>query len=270
MNIDLPLASPALLHKLNSEHIKMNFTVRALYWPSEQDRTDGTNGLPEMQGRLLSRRFFTWDFYRRYARKALELYGSWPWLEAQESGPSMEQVLRDDDFREMDHFVLRADRVEEIDPFLRFHNKTAMPEKLLKGPWDEDKHLFFRFLFVQEFQLDHEASTSAETLIESLTGLARSGANFEIAQWLVCIAITENIPLPQNLLRRAVIDGGCHEELVDNLLTWSLHGEIEYFDPVLWNWAEVNGEKGKWLQDKLRTTSDEKDAWNAGAPLTQT
>ncbi|OJD35233.1 uncharacterized protein BKCO1_18000148 [Diplodia corticola] len=263
MNMSLPIASIELLHKLNSDHIKLEFSLRALYWPDDEERTESAD-LPEMQGKLLSLRFFDWDFYKQYAAKACEKFGAWPWLQEQEPEATLEELVRrDSDFDVLDRFNLGCELAEEIPPFLKLHEKTPLPAKLLKGPWDYEKHLMLRFLFIQNLGIDHDSSTSSETLIEGLMGVARDkeSENVEIAKWLICIAIASDTQIPQSLLRRAVIDGGCNEDLVESMLTWSLRSEIEYFDPMLWNWAERarDKKKGRWLMDQLRAAASNKE-----------
>lgn len=261
MNMDLPVASIELLHKLNSDHIKTEFALRVLYWPDDEQRTD-KDDLPEMQSKLLSLRFFEWEFYKRYAAKACLKFRTWPWLEELHPDVSLEDLIQyDPDFDILDRFNLNCEHVEEMPPFLRLHDKTPIPAKYLKGPWGDQKHMMLRFLFIQNLGIDTESSTSSETLIEGLMDLAKTLSHVEIAQWLICIAIASEITLPQKLLRRAVVDGGCDKDFVESLLTWSLHGDTEYFDPILWNWAERNPdkEKGKWLLDQLKTTATNKE-----------
>ncbi|EKG13765.1 hypothetical protein MPH_09074 [Macrophomina phaseolina MS6] len=267
MNTDLPVASIELLHKLNSDHIEMEFALRVLYWPEEDERM-GAEELAEMQNKLLSLRFFDWDFYKRYAAKACQRFGSWQWLEDLESGAFLEDYIqRHPDFEVLDRFNLNCEHVDQIPPFLRFHEKTPIPPRYLKGPWDEQKQMMLRFLFIQNLGIDTENSTAAETLIEGLMDLAKGSAHIDIAQWLICIAIASEITLPQKMLRRAVIDGGCDKDLVESLLTWSLHGDTEYFDPMLWNWAErtTDKEKGRWLMDQLKATATNKEELAAQA-----
>ncbi|KAB2570837.1 hypothetical protein DBV05_g10501 [Lasiodiplodia theobromae] len=264
MNMNLPVASIELLHKLNSDHIKLEFSFRMLYWPDDEERTENMD-LPNMQGKLLSLRFFDWDFYKKYAAKACERFGAWPWLQEQDPHATLEELLlrREADYDVLDRFNLGCEHAEEIPPFLRLHEKTPLPAKLLKGPWYYGKHMMLRFFFIQNLGIDHDNSTTSETLIEGLMGIAKEKESdyIEIAKWLICIAIASEVQLPQKLLRRAVIDGGCDEDLVESMLTWSLHSEIEYFDPMLWNWAERAPEKqkGRWLMNQLRAAATNKE-----------
>lgn len=262
MNMDLPVASLELLHKLNSDHIKMEFAFRALF-PNRADWMPEEEVL-ELQNQLLARRFFDWHFYKRYAAKACKALAAWPWLEEQDPDLPLDEILRrDPTFDALDRFNFAIAIRGDIPPFLLFREQAFIPERLLRGPWTSEKHMFLRFLFVQNLGIDHESSTSPETLIEELMSLARNSSYIDVAQWLICIAITSKVPLPQKLLRRAVIDGACDQEFVGDLLTWSLRRGIEYFDPMLWNWAERNGEKGRWLMDQLRASASKREEWAA-------
>jgi hypothetical protein len=83
--------------------------------------------------------------------------------------------------------------------------------------------------------------------------------------------ITHYLCVPHFIVRDAVIKHGCVEHIVVQLLLhglhWSLRHQklrtgrsvtlgVNYVDPELWNWAEKNGEKGKWLMAMLRLMNE--------------
>lgn len=61
----------------------------------------------------------------------------------------------------------------------------------------------------------------------------------------------------QAMIRSAVLQHGCHRGIVGLILAHSLYDleSIDYLDPPLWTWAEVNGSKGVWLTGMLRLVS---------------
>ncbi|CAF9943619.1 MAG: hypothetical protein ALECFALPRED_000797 [Alectoria fallacina] len=140
------------------------------------------------------------------------------------------------------------------------HLEANIPVKLLHGPWTEDRLSFLHTLNEGGANIDAE---NKAMLIKGLVEVIRED-NYRAADVILNLEHrierrsgyrTAFIIKPHTeLLRVAVIEGGCHWDITMRLI-WMESSDINFTDPAVVNWAEKKIEQGvcigRWLLDKL-------------------
>ena len=152
--------------------------------------------------------------------------------------------------------------------YLHLSPSVCVPEKVLDGPWDDDKAHFLYYLSWLGLRVDWDHSTLGETASSGLIQ-AVSGQNTLAVATLLSPSIGVNPS--QQLLRAAVLEHGCNRTIVFHLVSAAvrLHilargrassstsSDVNFRDPSLWSWAgRVTSEKGRWLKELLRLATD--------------
>ncbi|KAF2136555.1 uncharacterized protein K452DRAFT_292280 [Aplosporella prunicola CBS 121167] len=274
-NVDLPAASPVLAAKLGSEQVRMAFCLRALYARYEEEGEAGA-AAAALQSKLLARRFFTWDWFTKYAERARTSRAHRAWVDAfmeeetKKGRPEFVDpgALREEygegvrtfherplaDFVRLDLFSWEYD----VPRYMRLHKDTKIPEKLLSGPWDAGKALLLRVLVWQALGVDTEHSSAAETVRHGVFAALR-GQQMRALDELLWLAQYETGDEPSTaMLRCAVVEAGCPEAQVETLLGWAeLKGQVNCYDAAVWAWAErEGGERAEWLKKRLQEADE--------------
>jgi hypothetical protein len=251
MNLALPQCSPTLGRKLSSQAVIMEFTMRSFFhtvdhWTNHRDRVKTSD--PKMQSDLLACRFFTWDFFLRYVERAhdamIELRGK-AW---EKTGVEVPGV------REFDG--LWPFQFSKI-TYLGFAEGFYIPEKVLHGPWTKDKANLLYVLVSLNGEVDWAGSLSGETAKIGMREAIRNGNEHAVAALAVLLGVPKAITT--EMLRYAVVQCGCNINILRHILfnAQILAGDaskdtLDFHDPMLWAWAEANGEKGDMLKNMLR------------------
>ena len=268
VNLDLPLASTVLAEQLSSRHLHHALTsaiVRPVlgFWsPKYAGKTERDNVT-----RLFSSRFMDWYFFVSWMRSEVETI------------PSSSKTQ----FVNMDLRYKAVDHVEDVDwhksldkvlgvlyASLGFSQRIVPPKKLLRGPWSLEAEQLLTLFVNGEPELDHVSLEIASQGYSEAVAQKRRGV-VEQFRWL-------RTPVTQELLRQAILDDGCDQAIVLDLLHAALdvipsqdrtsrragqalkHIDIDVFDSLLWAWAdralEAGNEKGSWLKKALRHIAD--------------
>jgi large subunit ribosomal protein L14e len=270
MNIALPRSSRTLARNLSSEHIYVEFCMRALYITRNKPGV-----FSKLQSQLLQCKFFDWSFFLRYARKAYhevltlptepcdQLYGDWLYDDqvCEESiseavhapmDPGLLTNLIPQSIYPQGHVI--GPRLSRLN-YLGFAYGFFIPEKLLRGPWTTEKASFLYSLVCLHGQIDLEGSLAGETAKEGLYDAIRHNCQRAVAA--LAALLGSNKLLTTEVLRVAVLESGCDEYVVRHLLfSAQIFSTVDFHDPALWNWAkqaeELRNPKGCWLRDRLR------------------
>ncbi|TKA48845.1 hypothetical protein B0A54_00921 [Friedmanniomyces endolithicus] len=239
-NLDLPLASSALMSKLSSRHMYLRLTKCAVQpvlgfeykeMPCAAQLAAAT--------RLFGCRFMTWDFFRA-------------WLD--EDVPFTRPRKTDDYWNAW----------TSLKPSKFF----LPPAKLLHGHWTTEKaNLLSIFL--------PEPPTPSPPLTSVLLELAHAGAAQAIAERAhvaLRLLLKMGVHPTTEMLRFAVIDHGCDRRLVEMLFD-SVYPEekvavdIDPLDPALWAWAEKAYERGCAQDGESVLDALKSLAWRLGRPV---
>ncbi|RMZ74191.1 60S ribosomal L14 [Pyrenophora seminiperda CCB06] len=254
MNIALPRCSHALGKKLSARTVTLKFTMQAFFYTVDH-RTNDRDRLGDrlitsdasFQSEILSCRFFTYEFFLAYVKRAhaamIKLRGK-AWEAAGISIPGLS------DFEGLWPFKFTTI------PYLAFAQGFHIPEKLLHGPWTEDKASLLYTLVSFNGEIDWEGSMAGET---AKTGI-RQAITEENEHAVAALAVLLGVPkaITTNTLRHAVIYCGCNINILRHLLfnAQILAGEasdtLDFYDPALWAWADDNGHKGDTLKYMLK------------------
>jgi large subunit ribosomal protein L14e len=195
---------------------------------------------PNVQSDILACRFFTYDFFLAYVQRAhdaMEAIGSKiPGVEA---------------FEGLYPFMF----TKII--YLGFAQGFHVPEKLLHGPWTQDKASLLYVLVSINGEIDWEGSMAGEAAKSGMNSAIEEGNERAVAALAVLLGVPKAITT--ETLRYAVIHCNCNINIVRHLLfnAQILAGEtpehvLNFHDPALWAWADVNGHKGMVLKDMLK------------------
>ncbi|KAF2689578.1 hypothetical protein K458DRAFT_358454 [Lentithecium fluviatile CBS 122367] len=252
MNPSLPRASPDLGRKLTSQAVTMEFVMRSFFHTVEHKvvntRERKITSDPIIQSELLACRFFTWNFFLDYVKKAhstLITQRGKIWEKAGVDVPGPK------DFDGL--WPYRFTRIT----YLSFAEGFHVPEKLLHGPWSEDKASLLYVLVSLGGEIDWQGTMAGETAKEGLREAIAEKNERAVAALSVLLGVTQ--ALDTRTLRYAVIDCGCNIHIVRHLLfnAQILHetaakGVLNFHDPKLWQWADSHEGKGVLLKDLLR------------------
>ncbi|CAK4031481.1 Hypothetical predicted protein [Lecanosticta acicola] len=250
-NIELPLVSRQLLFKLSkSQHLQHHLTSRILAPVLGHPNTEVTARDLSDATRLLNSRFVTWDFFAFWLRNQPEA-GSIA------SRPSVDSA--DVEYRQLWSALAPT---PDLLP----------PKKLLFPPFTQDK---VEFLAVLAQGIRDVAANDASYGEVAYNGLV---AAIQSAQpEMISMLLGMGVNVDTELLRIAVTEAGCNEDIVRMLIEHSGHdnnesashagtrcvsGSIDLLDPALWAWAEKATEakagKGEWLVVQLRGAQQRK------------
>ncbi|RMZ15941.1 hypothetical protein D0860_01328 [Hortaea werneckii] len=249
-NLNLALASTSLQSQLSSKHVYLAHTTRLLQPllgnkdAKVEEDTDIATAC-----RLLSCRFFTWDFFKS-------------WL-AQRS------------FSDADTHA--SEQVRSAEDYLALwqaqqpSSKLLPPLKILHGPWTRDKVDFLTLMAVTEPDLPSLSPIHGEAVYLGLTQAVAERSFDAVAQLL---RFKPN--LDTEILRKAVIDNVFDRDVVLKLADYAVQRQqesmssqadisvnempaVDFLDPALWAWAErtrKNGDdNGEWLSELLKDKS---------------
>lgn len=157
MNIALPRASPLLGRKLSSQAITLEFTMRRFFHTVDhktnyRDRLKTSD--PVIQSEVLACHFFTWDFFIKYVDRAHDAMIALRGKAWEKTGIEVPGVRLFDG--------LWPFRFTTI-PYLAFAEGFHVPEKLLHGPWDDDKVNLLYVLVSLNGEIDWKGSMAGET-----------------------------------------------------------------------------------------------------------
>ncbi|USP80678.1 uncharacterized protein yc1106_07952 [Curvularia clavata] len=250
MNMALPRCSHSLGKKLSSRTITMEFTMRSFFHTVDHrtvHRDREVTSDAALQSDILSCRFFTYDFFLAYVRRAheamIQLRGK-AWA-------STGVVIPDVSYFD----GLWPFKFTKI-PYLGFAHGFAIPEKLLHGPWTEGKASLLYVLVSLTGEIDWEGSTAGEVAKTGIREAMREGNERAVAALAVLLGVSKGITT--EMLQYAVMECGCNLNIVRHLLfnaqilAAETSNSLNFLDPALWAWAGVNGTKGEMLKDMLK------------------
>jgi hypothetical protein len=252
MNLSLPRASPDLGQKLSSPAVTMEIVMRTFFHTVEHKvvntRDRKVTSDPAVQSELLACRFFTWPFFLAYVKRAhsalITLRGKiWEKAGVDVPGPK--------DFDGL--WPYRFTRIT----YLSFAEGFHIPEKVLHGPWSDDKASLLYVLVSLGGEIDWQGTMAGETAKEGLKQAIVQTNERAVAALSVLLGVAQ--ALDTHMIRYAVIDSGCNMNIVRHLLfnAQILHkttakGALNFHDPKLWQWADTHEGKGVLLKDLLR------------------
>ncbi|MCJ1256063.1 hypothetical protein MMC24_003883 [Lignoscripta atroalba] len=252
LNLNLPRASPSLAALLSSDHVKIEFVLKAFNHPKE-------DGHPELQSEILRLRWMTFRFFGKcqqisFTRLAIQKYRAWA-----EDIPKEEQAPAISELQEcFANFSttgqVRKYQQENLDPSwanteysqkntaffrrngaglvfaltipqrgtemamhmdvlesvggqsesqivthvgyfspLSFARGCQIPEKLLHGPWTQERGDFLKSLLDYSVGIDFVNSTRGEVASEGLVDAIRANSTRAVFALLArpCFAISE-------------------------------------------------------------------------------
>jgi large subunit ribosomal protein L14e len=205
-----------------------------------------------VQSQLLECKFFTWPFFLSYVAKAhdalIQLRGR-AWKDAGVAVPGTNY------FDGLWPFKFTTIK------YLSFAEGFRIPEKLLHGPWTEDKAALLYVLVSLSGEIDWHGSLAGETAKEGLKDAVMEKNERVVAALSVLLGVSANITT--DMLQHAVIEGGCDLNIIRHLLfnAQILYADtpkeiLDFHDAALWAWADsVEGTKagkGELLKDMLK------------------
>jgi hypothetical protein len=250
MNPNLARCSPSLGCKLSSRAVTLEFTMKSFFHTVDhrtnyRDRTVTSDS--SLQSGVLACRFFTWEFFMTYVEKAhdamVKVRGkAWEGTGVMIPGPS--------EFEGMWPF-----KFTKI-PYLSFAKGFCVPEKLLHGPWARDKARLLYVLVSLNGEINWEGSMAGEAAKMGIREAIKEGNEYAVAALAVLLGVPKGITT--ELLRYAVMHCGCDINILRHILfnaqilAPEAANTLDFYDPSLWAWAEVNGHKGEMLKEMLK------------------
>lgn len=251
MNVSLPRASPVLGRKLSSPAVIMDFVMRSFFHTVDHRtnyRDRRVESDPVVQSDILACNFFTWDFFLAYVEKAhstlIRQRGKiWEDAGVEVPGPTYFAKLWPFKFTKV--------------TYLSFAEGFRIPQKLLHGPWTEDKASLLYVLVSLGGEIDWEGSVAGELAKDGIRDAIRERNERAVAALSVLLGVRQAIDTAT--LRFAVRDCGCAINIMRHLLfnAQILHGSgsidtPNFYDSSLWQWAESHEGKGVLLKDMLK------------------
>ncbi|KAF1929302.1 uncharacterized protein M421DRAFT_419822 [Didymella exigua CBS 183.55] len=255
MNTSLPLASPLLGRKLSSTAVTLEYTMRTFFHTVDhttnyRDRKKYSD--PTKQSELLARRFFTWDFFRKYVQRShdemVKLRGkAWEKTDVEVPGLKLFDGL----------WPFRFTTI----PYLAFADRFHIPEKLLHGPFDEGKTSLLYVLVSLSGEIDWEGSMAGETAKLGIREAVEQRNERAVAALATLLGVPKQIDT--GLLRYTVVECGCDVNIMRHLLfnaqilaQNTSKDQLDFLDTRLWAWADAHGEKGNVLKKMLRKANE--------------
>ncbi|TID19525.1 hypothetical protein E2P81_ATG06692 [Venturia nashicola] len=271
LNPNLPLCSRHLESQLSRDLLKCELTMNILC------RRRDELGDAE-RGRLLACRFFTWEFIVRYTQWAhkqgilIEGLDDYPCLNASERSvrtyeerldEHLESLRDDQGCIPFNHRIVFQEEFPPIDetfPHLAGLKTVAIPEKLLRGPWNDDVMRFLRLTVLSWCTLDWLGTSTGEVAIQGTFDAIRHGEN-EVLTYFFHTS-TVNVPPTTEMLRTAIVDAGCDLGTVYQILSGSsgmaADHHIDVMDNEIWHWIDAAKRRGDSRADRLTNMLREK------------
>lgn len=275
MNISLPRTSRTLGHKLSSRAVTMEYTMRSFFhtvnhdsnlsdpkrrmrtMPASVDQFSNDKDQKRkselrLQSDILSCRFYTFEFFMAYVQRARDSI-------VKQRGEAWEKtgvtVHGTEDFDGLWPF-----KFEKV-AYLSFAEGFHIPEKLLHGPWTTDKASLLFVLVSLNGRIDWEGSMSGETARTGLKEAIKDSNERAVAALSVLLGVPKAITT--DMLRYAVINCDCSIAILRHLLfnaqilAHEVSREVlDFYDPSIWAWADIHGEKGRTLKYMLKNAAD--------------
>jgi hypothetical protein len=228
----------------------MEFVMRSFFHTVDhrtvyRDRTVTSDAA--LQSELLSCQFFTYEFFLAYVQRAHEAMVKLRGKAWQATGVTIPDASY---FKGLWPFMFTKI------PYLGFARGFSIPEKLLHGPWTEDKASLLYILVSLNGEIDWEGSMSGEMAKTGVREAIREGNEHAVAALAVLLGVPKGITT--DMLQYAVIDCGCDMNILRHLLfnaqilAAEAPSTLDFYDPALWTWADINGDKGETLKDMLK------------------
>ncbi|CBX93025.1 hypothetical protein IAQ61_008754 [Plenodomus lingam] len=257
MNIALPRCSPTLGRKLSSRKVTMDFTMQSFFQTVDhkthyRDRNRNCIGDAGLQSEVIASRFFTFDFFLAYVHRAHDALIK----------------LRGKAWKETGVRVMGVEVFEGLWPYkfnqisyLGFAEGFHIPEKLLHGPWTQDKASLLYVLVSLSGEIDWEGSMAGEVAKTGIKEALREGNEYAVAALAVLLGIAKAIST--DILRYAVIQCDCPINMLRHLLFnaqilghYMSRETLDFHDPKLWAWADAHGERGNVLTGMLKDAEE--------------
>ena len=285
-NIYLPVASPTLGQILSDKAIKVHIVVQTL--SNRQTLIDavaeasGHTSIASLQSEVLNRKWLTFEFLRDALKETAKLPRHDAPLDfANDGEPDEDSSLSAADTDSDLSSVTGADspiaqkptKAKKLPLYknLDLHKCTAVPVKLLHGPWTASKLTLLKLLFRAGGSIERVTSTDDEVASASLLEALKS-SNRKVALALIprlsyrSFLDLDNYTEPPHIgvtpdtshFRAAILEGGCDRELLLRMLLFP-GTDIDYEDRAVWKWIHdsisVSDEKGLWLKQTLGEVS---------------
>ncbi|KAF3008863.1 hypothetical protein E8E13_010988 [Curvularia kusanoi] len=251
MNISLPRASPLLGRRLSSRAVTMEYTMRTFFHTVDhttnyRDRRKRSDRV--LQSQILACRFFTWTFFLKYVERSHDAMISLRGKAWAKTGVEVPGVR---------HFEGLWPFKFTMIPYLAFADGFQVPEKLLHGPWDDDKANLLYVLVSMNGEIDWEGSMAGETAKQGIREAIADGNERAVAALSTLLGVPKQIDT--GLLRYAVLDCGCNINIMRHLifnaqiLAQNVSKDVlNFLDTRLWAWADANGKTGDVLKHMLK------------------
>ncbi|KAF2873146.1 hypothetical protein BDV95DRAFT_568933 [Massariosphaeria phaeospora] len=254
MNISLPRASPDLGLKLSSKAVTMEVVMRTFFHTVDHKaparKQTGTSDVSR-QSELLACRFFTWSFFLDYVNKAHDAFINLRGKAWEKTGVAIPDASYFDGLWPFKFTTIN---------FLSFAEGFLIPEKLLHGPWTEEKASLLYVLVSLNGEIDWKGSMAGEIAKEGLRTAIAEKNERAVAALSVLLGIEKAITT--DTIRYAVHSGGCDLNIIRHLLfnAQILYKDtpkdvINFLDPALWKWADdrtSSDDHGERLKDMLK------------------
>jgi large subunit ribosomal protein L14e len=183
MNISLPRCSPSLGRKLSSRTVAMEFTMNSFFHTVDhrtiyRDRKNTSD--PHVQSDILACRFFTYDFFLAYVQRAHDAM----------------RELRGEIWEATGIKILGVEAFEGLYPFkftkivnLGFAHGFHIPEKLLHGPWTQDKASLLYVLVSMNGEIDWKGSMAGEAAKSGMNSAIEEGNERAVAALAVLLGV---------------------------------------------------------------------------------
>jgi large subunit ribosomal protein L14e len=229
----------------------MDFTMNSFFHTVDhrtnyRDRKNTSD--PDAQSDILACRFFTYNFFLAYVQRAHDAMVRSRGKAWEATGVKIPGV---EAFEGL--FPYRFTKII----YLGFAHGFHIPEKLLHGPWTKDKASLLYVLVSMNGEIDWEGSMAGEAAKSGMISAIKEGNEHAVAALAVLLGVPKAITT--DILRYAVMHCDCNINVIRHLLfnAQILAREIpehvlNFYDPTLWAWADVNGDKGVVLKDMLK------------------
>ncbi|KAK5017793.1 hypothetical protein LTR39_001349 [Cryomyces antarcticus] len=255
LNPDLPLASEKIGKQLSNEPFYLAFCAAVFYHQPKlhEYATYKPQWIPEqvaLQTRVLKCRWLTWDVYQKYAYCAHARYNMYLRAENMKKSERMQwkpNFGRYDDCH-LDEWYMEVAR------------GCRIPQKLLRGPWTDDKIDFLHYL--ENIGAWVDDSNDRQLAMED----AISAGEHDVVELL----LRKNIGVvpTTELLRSAIMNkNGCSTRVVTRICAAALLRQdkfgihsIDWKDKQLWTWADHHHQGpqdiGWWVKMQLRKAAE--------------
>jgi hypothetical protein len=249
LNLNLPLASPAIASKLEDKHVYRLVCDHAFSY-------DALPTIPKpkhpsiYQNQLFAMRWMRWEFFKEYISQKVppQACGCLVLIDCHDRG----RATTDCNCTIPDCKLRRHGNDKSINlPRIR----CSLPQKLLRGPWTDDKIRFLNCLLrISNMSVDWADKNAIRVAVQGKRE-AIMDRNLDAVH---IFSRTRRLGRAPNLelVKFAVFEAGCDRSIVLNLMIAAREwGHRRWNDAELDAWVvrqEAKGDpKGKWLRTKL-------------------